>query len=58
METTAYNTGNPFKILKMINGEDVLCKILTAVKNQEAVEEKQKVTTGLPKPSSIADGFF
>ena len=28
MEQTAYNTGNPFKVLKMVNGEDVLCKIL------------------------------
>ena len=27
MKTTAHQSNNPFKILKMINGEDVICKI-------------------------------
>ena len=27
LKTTANKSGNPFKILKMINGEDVICKI-------------------------------
>ena len=43
METTAYNTGNPFKILKMINGEDVLCKILEEYKDALVVEYPMSV---------------
>ena len=43
METTAYNTGNPFKILKMINGEDVLCKIIEEYKDALVVEYPMSV---------------
>jgi len=43
METTAYNTGNPFKIIKMINGEDVLCKILEEYKDALVVEYPMSV---------------
>ena len=35
-------------MIACIEDPDVISKILTAVKNQEALEEKQKVTTGLP----------
>ena len=38
MEQTAYNTGNPFKVIKMVNGEDVLCKILEEYKDALVVE--------------------
>ena len=38
MEPTAYNTGNPFKVIKMVNGEDVLCKILEEYKDALVVE--------------------
>ena len=43
MEHTAYNTGNPFKVLKMINGEDVLCKILEEYKDALVVEYPMSV---------------
>jgi len=43
METTAYNSGNPFKIIKMINGEDVLCKILEEYKDALVVEYPMSV---------------
>ena len=43
MEHTAYNTGNPFKVLKMINGEDVLCKILEEYKDALIVEYPMSV---------------
>ena len=43
MEQTAYNTGNPFKVLKMINGEDVLCKILEEYKDALVVEYPMSV---------------
>ena len=43
MEPTAYNTGNPFKVLKMINGEDVLCKILEEYKDALVVEYPMSV---------------
>ena len=38
MEQTAYKTGNPFKVLKMSNGEDVLCKVLEEYKDALVVE--------------------
>ena len=43
MEHTAYNTGNPFKVLKMVNGEDVLCKILEEYKDALVVEYPMSV---------------
>ena len=43
MEPTAYNTGNPFKVLKMVNGEDVLCKILEEYKDALVVEYPMSV---------------
>ena len=43
MEQTAYNTGNPFKVLKMVNGEDVLCKILEEYKDALVVEYPMSV---------------
>jgi len=35
MESTAYTSKNPFKVLKMMNGEDVLCKVLEEYKDDE-----------------------
>ena len=43
MEQTAYNTGNPFKVIKMVNGEDVLCKILEEYKDALVVEYPMSV---------------
>ena len=43
MEQTAYNTGNPFKVIKMVNGEDVLCKILEEYKDALVVEYHMSV---------------
>ena len=43
MEQTAYNTGNPFKVIKMVNGEDVLCKILEEYKAALVVEYPMSV---------------
>ena len=42
-EQTAYNTGNPFKVIKMVNGEDVLCKILEEYKDALVVEYPMSV---------------
>ena len=63
MRTTANKSGNPFKILKMINGEDVICKIaeeytdafvveypMAVVKNQVVEHEHNIVEhTGLQR---------
>ena len=63
MKTTANKSGNPFKILKMINGEDVICKIaeeyvdafvveypMSVVKNQVVENEHNIVEhTGLQR---------
>ena len=38
MESTAYKSGYPFKVLKMMNGEDVLCKVLEEYKDALVVE--------------------
>ena len=38
MKTTAHKSGNPFKILKMINGEDVICKIAEEYSDAFVVE--------------------
>ena len=38
MEKTAYVSGNPFKVIKMMNGEDVLCKVLEEYKDALVVE--------------------
>ena len=43
MEQTAYNTGNPYKVIKMVNGEDVLCKILEEYKDALVVEYPMSV---------------
>ena len=43
MEQTAYNTGNPFKVIKMVNGEDVLCKVLEEYKDALVVEYPMSV---------------
>ena len=43
MEQTAYKTGNPFKVLKMSNGEDVLCKVLEEYKDALVVEYPMSV---------------
>ena len=43
MEQTAYNTGNPFKVIKMVNGEGVLCKILEEYKDALVVEYPMSV---------------
>ena len=40
--------GSRVKVIACIEDTDAISKILTALKNKEAVEEKQKVTTGLP----------
>ena len=63
LKTTANKSGNPFKILKMINGEDVICKIaeeyadafvveypMAVVKNQVVEHEHNIVEhTGLQR---------
>ena len=63
MKTTAHQSNNPFKILKMINGEDVICKIaeeytdafvveypMSVVKNQVVEHENSIVEhTGLQR---------
>ena len=38
MKVTAHKSGNPFKILKMINGEDVICKIAEEYSDAFVVE--------------------
>ena len=38
MKATAHKSGNPFKILKMINGEDVICKIAEEYSDAFVVE--------------------
>ena len=43
MEQTAYKTGNPFKVLKMSNGEDVLFKVLEEYKDALVVEYPMSV---------------
>ena len=43
MEQTAYITGNPFIVIKMVNGEDVLCKILEEYKDALVVEYPMSV---------------
>ena len=43
MEKTAYKSGNPFKVIKMVNGEDVLCKILDEYKDALVVEYPMSV---------------
>ena len=43
MEDTAYNSSNPFKVLKMMNGEDVLCKVLEEYKDALIVEYPMSV---------------
>ena len=42
-ETTAYKSGYPFKVIKMINGEDVLCKVLEEYKDALVVEYPMSV---------------
>ena len=43
MEETAYKSGYPFKVLKMLNGEDVLCKVLEEYKDALVVEYPMSV---------------
>ena len=43
MEKTAYVSGNPFKVIKMMNGEDVLCKVLEEYKDALVVEYPMSV---------------
>ena len=43
MKETANNSPNPFKILKMINGEDVICKIAEEYKDAFVVEYPMSV---------------
>ena len=43
MEQPAYNTGNQFKVIKIVNGEDVLCKILEEYKDALVVEYPMSV---------------
>ena len=42
MEST-YVSGNPFKVIKMMNGEDVLCKVLEEYKDALVVEYPMSV---------------
>ena len=44
-----HQCGSRVKVIACIEDADVISKILTALKNKEAVEEKQKAITGLPK---------
>ena len=43
MESTAWKSGNPFKVIKMMNGEDVLCKVLEEYKDALVVEYPMSV---------------
>ena len=43
MKETANNSPNPFKILKMINGDDVICKIAEEYKDAFVVEYPMSV---------------
>ena len=43
MEETAYTSKNPFKVLKMLNGEDVLCKVLEEYKDALVIEYPMSV---------------
>jgi hypothetical protein len=43
MESTAYTSKNPFKVLKMMNGEDVLCKVLEEYKDALVIEYPMSV---------------
>jgi len=43
METTAYSTKYPFKVLKLMNGEDVLCKVLEEYKDALVIEYPMSV---------------
>ena len=43
MESTAYKSGYPFKVIKMLNGEDVLCKVLEEYKDALVVEYPMSV---------------
>ena len=43
MEPTAYSSKNPFKVLKMMNGEDVLCKVLEEYKDALVIEYPMSV---------------
>ena len=43
MESTAYKSGYPFKVIKMMNGEDVLCKVLEEYKDALVVEYPMSV---------------
>ena len=43
MEATAWKSSNPFKILKLSNGEDVLCKVLEEYKDALIVEYPMSV---------------
>ena len=40
--------GSRVKVIACIEDPDAISKILTALRNKEAAEEKQTVTTGLP----------
>ena len=43
MEPTAYSTKYPFKVLKLMNGEDVLCKVLEEYKDALVIEYPMSV---------------
>ena len=43
MEATAWKSSNPFKILKLSNGEDVMCKVLEEYKDALVVEYPMSV---------------
>jgi len=43
MESTAYTSKNPFKVLKMMNGEDILCKVLEEYKDALVIEYPMSV---------------
>ena len=43
MESTAYTSKNPFKVLKMMNGDDVLCKVLEEYKDALVIEYPMSV---------------
>ena len=43
MESTAYSTKYPFKVLKLMNGEDVLCKVLEEYKDALVIEYPMSV---------------
>ena len=46
--SVCYQCGSRVKVITCSEDPGVISKILTALKNKEAVEEKQKVITGLP----------